>query len=123
MSVAELLHHLEEEASEVGSGFVARVDGVGVALEQGVGVVDDLVVGVPVQRGHDVGHLGAVQLGEEEHLEGGDPQLGGVPSVGEDRGEGLETLAHCSDLPSYGEGTGIVIHAGWRILSGTSVLR
>ena len=43
MSVAELLHHLEEEASEVGSGFVARVDGVGVALEQGVGVVDDVL--------------------------------------------------------------------------------
>ena len=45
--------------------------------------------------------LGAVQLGEEEHLEGGDPQLGGVAAVGEDGGEGLEALAHRDDLPTY----------------------
>ena len=76
ISVTKLLHHLEEKAGEVASGLVAGIDRVGVALKQGVSVVDDLIVWVPVQGGHNVGHLRAVQLGEEEHLESGDPQLG-----------------------------------------------
>ena len=100
ISVAELRHHLEEESGEVRPGLVARVDGVGVALEKGVGVVDDLVVGVAVERGDDAGHLGAVQLGEEEHLESADPQLGGERAVGEEGRERLPALAHRDDLPT-----------------------
>ena len=100
ISVAKLLHHLEEKAGEVASGLVTGIDRVGVALKQGVGVVDDLIVWVPVQGGHNVRHLRAVQLGEEEHLEGGDPQLSRVLPVGEDWGKGLEALARRNDLPA-----------------------
>ena len=80
----------------------AGVDVSSIPLEEGISIVDDLVVLVGVENGHDGGKGGSIGHGVHGHLEGGNPELVVEVPVSEDGKGVLGSLSRHESLPSGG---------------------